>query len=115
MIKLSKRQKQLLVLLDQGLSNRGIATELCISEHTVKVHLWRMFRRLNVNSRLEAARWGRDNDKGDQSASQVMLAALQLALPVLLAARQQWPRSPFDDSIDVVEQVRAAIALGAQP
>ena len=35
--KLSKRQKQLLVLLDKGRSNRDIAEELQISEHTVKV------------------------------------------------------------------------------
>lgn len=33
--KLSKRQKQLLILLDKGLSNRDIADNLQISEHTV--------------------------------------------------------------------------------
>ena len=52
--KLSKRQKQLIVLLDKGLSNRQIADQLEISEHTVKVHLWRLFRRLNVKSRTQA-------------------------------------------------------------
>lgn len=52
--KLSKRQKQLLVLLDKGQSNRDIAEALQISEHTVKVHLWRLFRRLNVKSRSQA-------------------------------------------------------------
>ena len=51
--KLSKRQKQLIVMLDRGLSNREIADELGISEHTVKVHLWRLFRRLGVNSRTQ--------------------------------------------------------------
>ena len=34
--KLSKRQKQLIVMLDRGLSNREIADELGISEHTVE-------------------------------------------------------------------------------
>ena len=53
--KLSKRQKQLLILLDKGLSNRDIAENLQISEHTVKVHLWRLFRRLNVKSRSQAS------------------------------------------------------------
>ena len=57
--KLSKRQKQLLVMLDKGLSNRDIAEELQISEHTVKVHLWRLFRRLNVNSRSQASHLAR--------------------------------------------------------
>lgn len=57
--KLSKRQKQLLVLLDKGLSNRDIAESLEISEHTVKVHLWRLFRRLNVKSRSQASHLAR--------------------------------------------------------
>ena len=57
--KLSKRQKQLLVLLDKGHSNRDIAETLQISEHTVKVHLWRLFRRLNVKSRLQASHLAR--------------------------------------------------------
>jgi DNA-binding NarL/FixJ family response regulator len=57
--KLSKRQKQLLGLLDKGLSNRDIAAALEISEHTVKVHLWRLFRRLNVKSRSQASHLAR--------------------------------------------------------
>lgn len=57
--KLSKRQKQLLQLLDRGMSNREIAQFLQISEHTVKVHLWRLFRRLDVKSRTQALHWAR--------------------------------------------------------
>ena len=57
--KLSKRQKQLLILLDKGMSNRDIAESLQISEHTVKVHLWRLFRRLNVKSRSQASHLAR--------------------------------------------------------
>ena len=57
--KFSKRQKQLLVLLDKGQSNRDIADTLQISEHTVKVHLWRLFRRLNVKSRSQASHLAR--------------------------------------------------------
>ncbi|MCO4089103.1 MAG: response regulator transcription factor [Limnohabitans sp.] len=59
--KLSKRQKQLLLMLDQGLSNRDIAEKLDISEHTVKVHFWRLFRRLGVNSRTQALHFARTN------------------------------------------------------
>jgi len=57
--KLSKRQKQLIVMLDRGLSNREIAEELGISEHTVKVHLWRLFRRLGVKSRTQTIHYAR--------------------------------------------------------
>jgi DNA-binding NarL/FixJ family response regulator len=53
-IKLSKRQKQLILMLDRGLSNRDIAAELTISEHTVKVHLWRLFPGLTALTCLRA-------------------------------------------------------------
>jgi DNA-binding NarL/FixJ family response regulator len=59
--KLSKRQKQLIFMLDRGLSNRDIAAELEISEHTVKVHLWRLFRRLDVKSRTQTLHFARTN------------------------------------------------------
>jgi len=59
--KLSKRQKQLIVMLDRGLSNRDIAAELDISEHTVKVHLWRLFRRLGVKSRTQTLHYARSH------------------------------------------------------
>jgi DNA-binding NarL/FixJ family response regulator len=58
-IKLSKRQKQLILMLDRGLSNRDIAAELSISEHTVKVHLWRLFRRIGVKSRTQTLHFAR--------------------------------------------------------
>lgn len=60
-LKLSKRQKQLMIMLNEGLSNREIATRIDISEHTVKVHLWRLFTKLNVNSRTQALAFGRNN------------------------------------------------------
>jgi len=59
--KLTKRQRQLIVMLDEGLSNRDIADRLGISEHTVKVHLWRLFRRLGVKSRTQTLHYARVN------------------------------------------------------
>ena len=59
--KLSKRQTQLIAMLDKGMSNRDIATELEISEHTVKVPLWRLFRRLGVKSRTQALHHARSH------------------------------------------------------
>jgi DNA-binding NarL/FixJ family response regulator len=59
--KLSKRQKELMLMLNEGLSNRDIAARMDISEHTVKVHLWRLFRKLDVNSRTQALAFGRNN------------------------------------------------------
>ena len=40
---------------------RDIADKLSISEHTVKVHFWRLFRRLGVNSRTQALHFARTN------------------------------------------------------
>lgn len=57
--KLSKRQTELIGLLSRGLSNREMAEELAISEHTIKVHLWRLFRRIGVGSRTQALHWAR--------------------------------------------------------
>lgn len=56
----SKRQVELLVMIDRGETNREIAEKLGISEHTVKVHLWRLFRRMGVSSRTQATRQARD-------------------------------------------------------
>lgn len=54
---LSKSQKQLIAMLDQGLSNREIAEKLAISEHMVKVQFWRLFRDLGVNNHTLETFW----------------------------------------------------------
>lgn len=61
LLKLSKRQKQLLLLVDAGLSNDDIAKKLDISAHTVKVHLWRFYKKLGISSRTQLIKFSRDN------------------------------------------------------
>jgi DNA-binding NarL/FixJ family response regulator len=61
LVKLSKRQKQLLILVDSGLSNEDIANRLEISAHTVKVHLWRFYKKLGISSRTQLVKFARDN------------------------------------------------------
>ena len=51
---LSKREEQVLHLLADGLSNRELAKALSLSEHTIKNHLFRIFDKLGVSSRIEA-------------------------------------------------------------
>lgn len=59
---LTRRQLQLLQLIEAGQGNRDIAEQLQISEHTVKVHMWRMFKKLGVGSRTGAlAKWKAQN------------------------------------------------------
>jgi two-component system nitrate/nitrite response regulator NarL len=50
---LSKRELEVVRLLAQGLSNREIADRLELSQHTVKNHLFRIFEKLGVSSRVE--------------------------------------------------------------
>lgn len=52
---LTPRERQLLGLLGDGYRNKELATMLRIKEHTVKVHLHSLFRKLNVRTRVEAA------------------------------------------------------------
>jgi len=51
---LSPREFEVLTLVSQGLENKQIATELSISEATVKTHLKGVFARLDASSRAEA-------------------------------------------------------------
>jgi DNA-binding NarL/FixJ family response regulator len=51
---LTSRQRDLLRLLQQGLDNQSIAQEMGLSIKTVENHLTRLYRQLNVQSRLEA-------------------------------------------------------------
>jgi DNA-binding NarL/FixJ family response regulator len=50
---LSKRELEVVHLLVQGLSNREIARQLRLSQHTIKNHLFRIFDKLGVSSRIE--------------------------------------------------------------
>lgn len=52
---LTERERQVLQLLVRGAQNKEIASQLNITERTVKAHLASIFNRLGVNSRTEAA------------------------------------------------------------
>jgi DNA-binding NarL/FixJ family response regulator len=52
---LSDREHEVLVMIVRGRSNKEIAAAMGISENTVKVHTTRVFEKLNVADRLEAA------------------------------------------------------------
>lgn len=52
---LTPREREILALLAEGLSNRGIGNNLGISEGTVKVHVKAILRKLSVTSRVAAA------------------------------------------------------------
>ena len=55
---LTARESQVLGLLGGGLSNKMIARELHISEHTVKFHISSLYSKLGVSNRAEAVSQG---------------------------------------------------------
>ena len=55
---LSERERQILRLLAMSATNKFISRELQITPKTVEKHLERIYHKLGVNSRSEAALWG---------------------------------------------------------
>lgn len=55
---LTPREREVLEMLAEGLSNKEIAWRMNISEHTVKFHLASVFAKLDVSTRTEAVMQG---------------------------------------------------------
>jgi DNA-binding NarL/FixJ family response regulator len=64
---LSQREREVLDALVEGLPNKLIARRLEISEKTVKSHLTRIFRELDVTDRTQAALWAERHGVGRKS------------------------------------------------
>lgn len=58
---LSQRERQILRLLADGLSNKDIASKLSITVKTLDKHLEKIYQKIKVSSRTEAALWGKEN------------------------------------------------------
>lgn len=58
---LSPREKEVLTVLDTGATNKTIAAELCISVHTVRTHLYHIYKKIKVSNRSQAVLWAEKN------------------------------------------------------
>jgi LuxR family transcriptional regulator, positive regulator of biofilm formation len=58
---LTSREREVLVMITSGKRNTDIAAKLCISPHTVKSHIYNLYKKINVNNRFEAAEWLSEN------------------------------------------------------
>lgn len=65
--KLTHRQGEVLVLMQEGLLNKDIAQRLGITEHTVKEHVSAILKRLGVRTRFQAVSWMKRLNEHDQS------------------------------------------------
>jgi two-component system nitrate/nitrite response regulator NarL len=58
---LSPREREILVLLARGASNKEIARDLGVAESTVKIHVQHILRKLDLTSRVQAAVWAAEH------------------------------------------------------
>jgi DNA-binding NarL/FixJ family response regulator len=58
---LSEREREVLLMVAEGLPNKLIARKLSLSEKTVKAHLTSVFRQIGVTDRTQAALWAVEN------------------------------------------------------
>ena len=58
---LTGREREVLILVGEGLPNKLIARRMGITEKTVKTHLTSVFQRIGVSDRTQAALWARRN------------------------------------------------------
>ncbi|WP_299585679.1 response regulator transcription factor [uncultured Microbulbifer sp.] len=58
---LTQRERQILELICECRTNADIASVLCVSEHTVKSHLYKIYRKIGCKNRLEASSWASQN------------------------------------------------------
>ena len=67
--KLTRREESVVRLVVQGRANREIASELKLSEHTIKNYLFRIFDKLGVSNRVELALYAVARLKLDEEAA----------------------------------------------
>ncbi len=61
-VKMTKREREIIVLIADALSNKDIAQRLNIATYTVKSHVHNILEKLALHSRLQIAKYSRDDD-----------------------------------------------------
>ena len=58
---LTAQEQNILNSLTMGFTNAVIADTYCLSPHTVKTHIYHIFKKIKVTNRLQAALWAANN------------------------------------------------------
>ena len=64
---LTPREEKVVALVADGLSNREVAQELRLSQHTIKKYLFRIFDKLGISSRVELVLYALSHDNSRQA------------------------------------------------
>ena len=62
---LTPREREVIDLISEGLSNKGIASRLHVSIHTVKSHVRNIMEKLALHTRLQVAAWAHQEEAKD--------------------------------------------------
>jgi DNA-binding NarL/FixJ family response regulator len=54
---LSQREKEILLMLAAGATNKDIAERLFLSLNTIKSHIYNIYKKIDVPNRLQASLW----------------------------------------------------------
>ena len=105
---LTMRQRQVVELVAHGMSNKEIASELNISEGTVKQHIFAIFRILNVTSRAKLALIGQrlspQLEVARKNAVAVPKKSMQYSWRLISALAVNIPELPMADPQQIVER-----------
>lgn len=60
-VNLTDREIEVLKVMATGAKNSEIATVLSLSPHTIKTHIYNIFKKINASNRLQAVNWAQEN------------------------------------------------------
>ena len=60
-VNLTDREVEVLKVMATGAKNSEIATSLNLSPHTIKTHIYNIFKKINASNRLQAVNWAQEN------------------------------------------------------
>lgn len=60
-VNLTDREIEVLKVMATGAKNSEIATALNLSPHTIKTHIYNIFKKINASNRLQAVNWAQEN------------------------------------------------------